>query len=61
LVCIISIIYTPLLNIIGVTKSRWRSLVGHVACMEEKISAYRILAGQPDRKRLVGRLGIDRG
>jgi hypothetical protein len=31
---------------------RW---AGHVACMEEKLNAYRILLGNPEGKRHLGR------
>jgi hypothetical protein len=32
-------------------KSKRMKLVGHVACMEEKRNAYRILVGKPEGKR----------
>jgi hypothetical protein len=42
-------------NIIRVTKSRRMRWVGHVACMEEKRGAYRILVGRPEGRRTLGR------
>jgi hypothetical protein len=44
-----------LLHIIRVIKSRSMRWTGHVACMWEKINAYRILMGNPERKRLLER------
>jgi hypothetical protein len=40
--------YSP--NIIKMIKSRRIRLAGHVARMEEKRNAYRILVGKPERK-----------
>jgi hypothetical protein len=42
------------LNIVWVIKSRKR-LAGHVACMGERRSLYRVLVGKPERKRPLGR------
>jgi hypothetical protein len=38
-----------------VVKSRWLRWAGHVACMEEKRSAYRALVGKPEGRRPLGR------
>jgi hypothetical protein len=38
-------------NIIRVIKSRRMGRAGHVACMEERRGAYRVLVGRPERKR----------
>jgi hypothetical protein len=38
-------------DIIRVIKSRKMSWSGHVACMGERIGAYRVLVGKPERKR----------
>jgi hypothetical protein len=43
-------------NVVRVTKSRNFRMVGYVACMGEMINAYKILAGEPEGKRLLGRL-----
>jgi hypothetical protein len=37
-------------RIIRMFKSRWMGLAGHVARMEEKRNAYRILVGKPKGK-----------
>jgi hypothetical protein len=42
-------------NIIRVIKSRRMRCAGHVARMEEKRDAYRILVGRPEGRRLPGR------
>jgi hypothetical protein len=42
-------------NIIRIVKSRRMRLAGHVARMEKKIAAYRTFAGNPEKKRLLGR------
>jgi hypothetical protein len=36
-------------------KSRMMKWAGHVACMREKMNAFRVLAGKPERKRPLGR------
>jgi hypothetical protein len=36
-------------------KSRRMRWAGHVACMGEKINAYRILVGKPERRRPLGK------
>jgi hypothetical protein len=45
----------PSPNIITVIKSRKMKWAGHVACVEEKRGAYRILVGRSDRRRPRGR------
>jgi hypothetical protein len=45
--------YSP--NIIAMIKSRRMRLAGHVARMGEKMNAYRILVGNPEGKRPLGR------
>jgi hypothetical protein len=45
--------YSP--NIIRMIKSRGMIWAGHIARMEEKRKAYRILVGKPEGKRLLGR------
>jgi hypothetical protein len=42
-------------NIIGMIKSRKMRWAGHVARMEKKRNAYRILVGNPEEKRPLGR------
>jgi hypothetical protein len=42
-------------SIIRVIKSRRMKWAGHVARMEEKRGAYRILVGEPERRRSLGR------
>jgi hypothetical protein len=42
-------------NIITVTKSRRMKEVGQVACMAEMRNVYKILIGNPERKRPLGR------
>jgi hypothetical protein len=42
-------------SIIRMIKSRRMRWAGHVARMREKRNAYRILVGNPERKRLLGR------
>ena len=42
------------LNIVRVIKSRIR-WAGHVACMGERSSVYRVLLGEPEGKRPLGR------
>jgi hypothetical protein len=44
------------LNIIRMMKSRRMRWAGRVARMEEKRNAYRILVGNPEEKRPLGRL-----
>jgi hypothetical protein len=46
-------------NIIRVIKSRRMRCAGHVACMEEKRGAYRVLVGTPEGRRPLGRPGVD--
>jgi hypothetical protein len=43
-------------NIIRMIKSRRMRWAGHVACMREKLNAYRILMRKPEGKRPLGRL-----
>jgi len=45
-------------NIIEVMKSRRKRLVGDVARMGDKRSAYRVFVGRPDGKRSLGRRRI---
>jgi hypothetical protein len=45
-------------NIIEVIKPRRKRLVGHVARMGDRRSAYRVLVGRPDGKRSLGRLRL---
>jgi hypothetical protein len=41
-------------------KSRKRmGLAGYLACMREKMSAYRLLIGKSDEKRQLGKLDVD--
>jgi len=47
-------------NIIRVRKSARMRWAGHVACVGEMRNAY-ILVGNPEGKRLLGRIGIHRG
>jgi hypothetical protein len=42
-------------SIIRIIKSRWMRWAGHVARMGEKRNAYRILVGNPEGKRPLGR------
>jgi transcription termination factor 2 len=42
-------------SIIRIIKSRRMRWAGHVARMEEKRNAYRLLVGKPEGKRLLGR------
>jgi hypothetical protein len=42
-------------SIIRIIKSRWMTWAGHVARMGEKINAYRLLVGKPEKKRPLGR------
>jgi hypothetical protein len=42
-------------SIIRIIKSRRMRWAGHVARMEEKRNVYRLLAGKPEGKRLLGR------
>jgi hypothetical protein len=42
-------------SIIRIIKSRRMRLAGHVARMEEKRNAYRLLVGKPEGKRPLGR------
>jgi hypothetical protein len=42
-------------NIVRVIKSRRMTWAGHVACMGERRSAYRVLVGRPKGKRPLGR------
>jgi hypothetical protein len=44
-----------LTSIIRIIKSRRMGWAGHVAGMEEKKNAYRILVGKPERNRSLGR------
>ena len=46
-------------NIVRLIKSRRLRWSGHVARMEEGRSAFKILAGKPTEKRLLGGLGVD--
>jgi hypothetical protein len=46
-------------NIIRVIKSRRMRWAGHVACMEEKRGAYRILVGRPGEGDHLGDPGVD--
>jgi hypothetical protein len=41
-------------SIIPVIKSRRMTCAGHVACMEERGDAYRVLVGKPEGKRPLG-------
>jgi hypothetical protein len=43
------------LNIVRVIKSRKMRWVGHVACMGEGSGVYKVLAGRPEGKILLGR------
>jgi transcription termination factor 2 len=43
-------------SVIRIIKSRRMRWAGHVARMEEKRYAYRLLVGKPEGKRLLGRL-----
>jgi hypothetical protein len=45
--------YTP--SIIRIIKSRKMRWAGHVAQMEEKRNAYRLLMGTPEEERLLGK------
>jgi hypothetical protein len=49
------IILYSLPSIIRIMKSRWMRWAGHVARMEEKRNAYRLLVGSPEGKRPLGR------
>jgi hypothetical protein len=42
-------------NVIRMIRSRWMRWAGHVACMGAKRNAYRILVGEPEGNRPVGR------
>ena len=42
-------------NIVATLKSRQLRRAGHVAHMEQSRNAYRVLAGEPEGKRLLGR------
>ena len=42
-------------NIVRVIKWRRMRWAGHVACMGEESGAYRVLVGEPEGKRLLGR------
>jgi hypothetical protein len=42
-------------NTIRMIKSRRMRWAGHLACMGEKINAYRILVGKPEGRRPLGR------
>jgi len=42
-------------NIVQVIKSRRMGWAGHVACIREKRRVYRVLVGNPERKRPLGR------
>jgi len=46
---------STLTNIIWVIKSGRMRRAQHVTHMGEKVSAYRVLVGVPERKRLLGR------
>jgi hypothetical protein len=46
-------------NIILLIKSSRTRLAGHRACMGEMRYIYNILVGKPERKRPLGRLGIE--
>jgi hypothetical protein len=43
-------------NIIGMTKSRRMRWAGHVACLVDKRTPYRVLVGESEEERPVGRL-----
>jgi len=45
----------PSSNIVGVIKSRRMRWAGHVVCMGERRGIYRVLVGEPEGKRLLGR------
>jgi hypothetical protein len=45
-------------SIIRIMESRRMRAVGHVAGMEEKRKAYRLLLGKPEGKRALGMLGL---
>ena len=51
----------PSPNIIRAIKSRRMKWAGHVACMEEKRGAYRVLVRKPERKRPLERPRLDGG
>jgi len=42
-------------NIVGVIKSRRMGWTGQVACMRERRGVYRVLVGEPEGKRPLGR------
>jgi hypothetical protein len=42
-------------NVVRVIKSRRMRWAGHVACMREGRGAYRVLVGEPEGKRPLGR------
>ena len=42
-------------NIVWVIKARRMRWAGHVACMGERKSEYRVLAGKPEGRRTLGR------
>jgi len=46
-------------NIIRAIKSRRMRWAGHVACMEEKRGAYRVLVGKPEGKRPLEKTRLD--
>jgi len=46
-------------HIVQVIKSRIMRWVGHVACMGERRCMYRVLVGEPEGKRPLGRPGVD--
>jgi hypothetical protein len=48
-------ICTPHPILFGVTKSRRMRWAGHVACMEDRRGAYRVLVGRPKSKEALGR------
>jgi hypothetical protein len=43
------------LGIIRMTQSRWMRWAGYAACTREKRNIYRILVGNPEGKRPLGR------
>jgi hypothetical protein len=47
-------VYSPpnIIQVITLKRMRW---AGHVACMEERRIAYKVLVGKPERRRSLGR------
>jgi hypothetical protein len=50
-----ALLFSP--NIIKVIKSRTLRLAGNVACTRERRGAYRVLVGEPEGRRPLGRPG----